>query len=130
MVSPVKLPATALPRPQPNTPSYQLYPTARLLWGVEMRCGADTQTREHATQMEMPMRHVSRHAVTLEATCMTCDTTHEVSVLADDYEHYALTHDLVQNVWPCRTTWEREVIIGYRTGVFQCKKCCDAQQEE
>ena len=130
MVSPVKLPATALPRPQPNTPSYQLSPTARLLWGVEMRCGADTQTREHATQMEMPMRHVSRHSVTLGAACMTCNTTHEVSVLTEDYQRYTWGGDLVQNVWPNYSTWEREVIIGYRTGVFQCKKCCDAQEEE
>jgi len=129
MVSLPKLPATALPRPQPNTPSYQTAPSETAAVVMEMSFASHT-TCDTPELMEMPMRHLSRHAVTLEATCMTCNTTHEVSVLADDYEHYALTHDLVQNVWPCRTTWEREVIIGYRTGVFQCKKCCDAQEEE
>lgn len=130
MVSLVKLPASALPKPQTNTPSYQSAPSVSLVWGMEMHCDADTQTHEHPTQMEMPMKHVGRLVVTLDVDCMTCNNTDKVAVSTEDYQRYIWGGDLVQNIWPELDTWEREVIIGYRTGVFQCKQCCDAQEEE
>ena len=76
------------------------------------------------------MKYVGRHVVVLEAECMSCNRTDKVAVLTEDYQRYAWGGDLVQNIWPELDTWEREVIIGYRTGVFQCKKCCDAHEEE
>lgn len=129
MVSLVKLPATALPRPQPNTPSYQTAPSETAAVVMEMSFASHT-TCDTPELMEMPMKHVGRHVVVLDVDCMSCNRTDKVAVLTEDYQRYTWGGDLVQNIWPELDTWEREVIIGYRTGVFQCKKCCDAQEEE
>lgn len=33
--------------------------------------------------------------------------------------------ELVQNVWPNLTEDDREVLIGWRTGVYTCPRCWD-----
>ena len=70
------------------------------------------------------------HNVTLTANCMTCNTEDNVTVTTDDYHQYSWGNKLVQQVWPTFSTWEREVIIGFRTGVFQCKDCWIKEGDE
>ena len=71
-----------------------------------------------------------RHTVTLTANCMTCKADATVDVTVADYQSYAWGNKLVQNVWPTLSTWERETIIGYRTGVFQCHDCWAKEEDD
>ena len=51
----------------------------------------------------------------------------EQSVIADkpDINRW-LAGELVQKVWPDFSTDQREVLIGYRTGMFWCPACGNA----
>jgi len=58
----------------------------------------------------------------LEATCFECKDTQYVLVYPLEFERYQ-GGELVQNVWPDCDTWWREVVVGWRTGWFQCQSC-------
>ena len=58
----------------------------------------------------------------LEATCYDCKDTQYVLVYPPEFERYQ-RGELVQNVWPDCDTWWREVVVGWRTGWFQCQTC-------
>ena len=61
----------------------------------------------------------------LNATCYDCGKQKHVVVASHELDKYT-NGELVQKVWPDATTWFREVIVGWRTGVFQCKPCHEA----
>jgi len=67
----------------------------------------------------------TKHTVVLNVQCNECHQIHCVPVKLEDFDRYIHKGDLVQDVWPTYDTWDREVIIGCRTGVFQCKRCHD-----
>lgn len=64
----------------------------------------------------------------LSATCFECKDTQYVLVYPPELERYQ-SGELVQKVWPDCDTWWREVVIGWRTGWFQCE-CCHKQSLE
>lgn len=57
------------------------------------------------------------------AMCMDCKRVDSIQVKPSDWNTYIQKGELVQNVWPNHSTWDREVIIGCRTGVYQCALC-------
>jgi len=61
--------------------------------------------------------------------CMTCHSWDSATVDTDKLRLY-LTGKFVQDVWPDEDTWVREVIIGWRTGVFMCKDCCEDAERD
>jgi hypothetical protein len=56
---------------------------------------------------------------------MTCNEARYVNVTANDVTQYLKDDKLVQDVWPQLNAWDRDIIIGFRTGVFQCQDCSD-----
>lgn len=85
-----------------------------------------TNTHEHAT--EMPMQRIDKHTGVLNVECNECHQVHTVTVKLEDFDRYINKGDLVQNVWPTYDTWDRELIIGYRTGFYQCKLCFEKEE--
>lgn len=65
----------------------------------------------------------------LSATCYDCKDTQYVLVSPPELERYQ-SGELVQRVWPDCDTWWREVVIGWRTGWFQCQSCCEHQEQQ
>lgn len=65
----------------------------------------------------------------LNATCYDCGKENHVVVAEHEIEQYQ-TGELVQKVWPDTDTWFREVIIGWRTGLYQCQSCHEAFLED
>lgn len=65
-----------------------------------------------------------KYNILLEAKCMRCSKTERTTAKPDDISTY-LTGELVQKVWPEMDMWSREIIIGWRTGVYVCQKCCE-----
>jgi DNA replicative helicase MCM subunit Mcm2 (Cdc46/Mcm family) len=76
----------------------------------------------------MPMQLLDKHTAVLNVECNQCHHVHTVNVKLEDLERYLNKGDLVQNVWPTYDTWDREVIIGYRTGFYQCKRCFEKEE--
>jgi hypothetical protein len=64
------------------------------------------------------------------AECMDCQRVDSVQVKPTDWATYIEGRELVQNVWPNHSTWDREVLIGCRTGVYQCALCNALEIEE
>jgi len=61
--------------------------------------------------------------VLVKATCYDCKKEDSLEVNLLDWAKYIDAGQLVQNVWPDLSTWDREVIIGHRTGFYQCALC-------
>ena len=71
--------------------------------------------------------------VLVKATCMECERVDSVEVNAANWLDYINNNVLVQKMWPDLGTWDREVIIGCRTGFYQCALCSsllESQAEE
>jgi hypothetical protein len=67
-------------------------------------------------------------AANLFVKCMTCNRVDVATVTSEKFDHYQ-AGELVQNVWPDEDTWFREIIMGFRTGVYQCESCWKAGGE-
>jgi len=61
--------------------------------------------------------------VLAKAECMDCKKMDSVEIKAADWHAYIKDNVLVQKMWPDLGTWDREVIIGCRTGFYQCALC-------
>ena len=58
--------------------------------------------------------------VLVKATCYDCEKQDSLEVNLLDWSSYIDEKLLVQKVWPDLSTWDREIIIGHRTGFYQC----------
>ena len=67
--------------------------------------------------------------VLLKASCMECDQEYQIAVQYDDYVTYR-AGSFVQDVWPHLESWQREIIIGARSGVHLCYVCWGKLDEE
>jgi hypothetical protein len=76
----------------------------------------------------MPMKRIDKYNGVLEVECNDCHHVHTVCVKLEDFDRYINKGDLVQKVWPTYDTWDRELIIGYRTGFYQCKLCFEKEE--
>ena len=74
------------------------------------------------------MRRIDDHNGVLTVECNECNHVHTITVKMEDFQRYMSKGDLVQNVWPTFDTWDRELIIGYRTGFYQCKLCFEKEE--
>lgn len=61
--------------------------------------------------------------VLVKATCYDCEKQDSLEVNLLDWSSYIDEKLLVQKVWPDLSTWDREIIIGHRTGFYQCALC-------
>ena len=70
------------------------------------------------------------NSVELSAVCLTCRTWHHTAVELDRIERYMAGDEYVQDVWPEYDTWNREIILGWKTGVFMCQECCEDAERD
>ncbi len=57
------------------------------------------------------------------AECLECKRVDSVKLSPVDWDKYITQNKLVQDVWPDLGMWDREVIIGCRSGFYQCALC-------
>ncbi len=57
------------------------------------------------------------------AECLECKRVDSVQLSPVDWDTYITQNKLVQDVWPDLGMWDREVIIGCRSGFYQCALC-------
>lgn len=62
---------------------------------------------------------------TIFVECGYCKTEHSVRASKESLDSY-LDGALVQKVFPDLSTDDREVLIGFRTGMFWCPSCDNA----
>lgn len=61
----------------------------------------------------------------IEAKC-ECGTCAGIVGIDDaDLQRY-VNGELVQDVWPNWTPDDREILIGWRTGIYRCRNCWEA----
>ena len=63
-----------------------------------------------------------KHMRTIFVECGYCKEEHSVRASKESLDSY-LDGELVQNVFPDLSTDDREVLIGFRTGMFWCPSC-------
>jgi hypothetical protein len=62
---------------------------------------------------------------TITAKC-ACGTVSGLACIDQNKLDRYVAGELVQTIWPNFSPDEREILIGWRTGVYQCEKCWDA----
>ena len=79
--------------------------------------------------LDDPILRFLGESVVIKTECDSCHNIYTIEVNSIDLMLYD-KGDLVQNVWPSLDTWDREVIIGARTGYFICKTCTNLLDDE